>query len=79
MLKVVGNVELFIERLEESGVVARRQIYNPLHRELGVDDGEYPHTSAAYESDISLPIYPALSDLEAHCVVEAVLNAALGL
>ena len=60
-------------------MVARRPIYNPLHRELGLADGEYPHTAAAYDSDLSLPIYPALSDLEAHCVVEAVLNAALGL
>lgn len=78
VLKVVGNVELFIERLEKSGVAARRPIYNPLHRELGLADGEYPHTAAAYDSDLSLPIYPALSDLEANCVAEAVLNAALG-
>lgn len=77
VLKDVGKVEIFIERLEKVGVAARRPVYNPLHRELGLADAAYPHTTEAYEGDISLPIYPALSDREAHCVVEAVLNAAL--
>jgi len=77
VLKVVGQAEVFIERLEKSGVAARRPIYNPLHRELGLADGEYPHTTAAFECDVSLPIYPTLIDSEARCVLAAVRNAAL--
>lgn len=77
VLKVVGAAEAFIERLESLGVAARRPVYNPLHRELGLADGDYPHTTAAYKCDVSIPIYPALSDCEAHSVLAAVRNAAL--
>ncbi len=77
VLKVVGKAELFIKRLEVMGVAARRPIYNPLHRELGLADGEYPHAAAAYACDVSLPIYPTLSDSDARRVLEAVRNAVL--
>lgn len=58
--------------LSERGVVARRPVHAPLHRDLGLGDDQYPRAARAWTEDLSLPLYPSLSDTEADRVVSAV-------
>lgn len=72
---VVGTedrAEVLTGALQAEGVTARRPVFSPLHRELGASDGDFPHTARAHASDVSLPIYPSLSDSEAGRVADAV-------
>ncbi len=72
VLKTREPAESVIAQLATCGVAARRPVYSPLHCELGLSDGEYPHSSAAHEFDVSLPLYPALNGGEARRVIAAV-------
>jgi dTDP-4-amino-4,6-dideoxygalactose transaminase len=65
----VQDAEAKIQALQERGIDARRPVYRPLHHYLG---GDYPAAQAAHEQLVSLPLYPALTDAEIECVVEAV-------
>ena len=76
VIHVPGEAEDFAGRLEQQGVAARRPVFRPLHRELGEADVTCPHTATAYAGDISLPIYPSLSDAEVEKVVQAVQKVA---
>lgn len=72
IVKTPRKAEVFMRRLEDAGIVARRPVYAPLHRELALADGDFPRAVEAHESDLSLPLYPSLSDGEARRVVAAV-------
>ncbi len=64
----VPDAERLLQALNRRGIAARRPVYRPLHRLLGLD-GEYPHTERAQRELVSLPLYPALTDGEAERVV----------
>ena len=72
VVKTPRKAEAFMRRLEDAGIAARRPVFAPLHRELGLADDDFPHAVEAYESDLSLPLYPSLSDAEAQRVIAAV-------
>ena len=57
--------------LERRGVRGRRPVPRLLHRELGYGDEEFPAAVEAQEHDVSLPLYPALSDGESQRVTAA--------
>ncbi|MBT4496499.1 MAG: DegT/DnrJ/EryC1/StrS aminotransferase family protein [Gemmatimonadetes bacterium] len=78
ILRAGAGAEPFMAALEEEGVAARRPIDRPLHRELGGEDGEYPHATAAHRKDVSIPIYPSLGATEIDRVIKAVLKVAAG-
>lgn len=61
--------EQYLDRLQASGVEARRPVFRPLHRYLGVDG--FPGAEEAWAKAVSLPLYPALSDEEVERVVTA--------
>ena len=46
----------------------------PYYRGLGFKPGDFPQAERFYEQEVSLPIYPLLSDEEAGAVVEALLS-----
>ncbi len=47
----------------------------PFYREsFGYRPGDFPNAEAAYEREVSLPIYPSLTDEDAGAVVEAVIS-----
>jgi perosamine synthetase len=52
-----------LARLEALGVQARRPVYRPLHRYLGLTG--FPGAEEAWERAVSLPLYPSLTDEEA--------------
>jgi len=57
-------------QLAALGVVARRPVFQPLHRTLGQPG--FPGTSEIYRRAVSLPIYPSLAARERAAVVSAV-------
>jgi dTDP-4-amino-4,6-dideoxygalactose transaminase len=59
--------------LAARGVAARRPVFRPLHRALGLRD--YPEADRLWSSALSLPCYPALLDHDVDQVAEAVLGA----
>ncbi len=71
----------FIERLAERGI-ATSVHFIPLHRHpyyretWGLTTGRFPEAERAYQSLISLPIYPGLTDGDAGRVAEAVREVA---
>ena len=57
-----------VTEMDRNGVAARRPVFSPLHAELGMCGDSFPNTSRAFAGDVSLPIYPSLTDAEAERV-----------
>ena len=62
-----------IARLAARGIAARRPVFRPIHRALGLDG--YPEADRLWETCLSLPCYPLLSDAEADAVATALAEA----
>jgi dTDP-4-amino-4,6-dideoxygalactose transaminase len=62
-----------LAELVRRGVEARRPVFKPLHRYLGLDG--FPGADEAYRRAVSIPLYPALTRNEADHVVKSVLTA----
>ena len=69
VVRTKGDVEETIAAFERAGVAARRPVFCPLHRALGMDG--FPGAEEAYGSALSLPLYPALSEGEVETVIRA--------
>lgn len=63
------------EALAIYGVVARRPVFRPAHRALGLDG--FPEADRLWAASLSIPCYPALTDAEADQVARGV-RAVLG-
>lgn len=48
--------------LRERGIECRKPVFHPLHCQLGLTG--FPHSQAAWERSLSIPLYPALKDEE---------------
>jgi dTDP-4-amino-4,6-dideoxygalactose transaminase len=57
------------EALAARGVAARRPVFRPVHRALGL--GGYPEADRLWAESLSIPCYPALTDDEAEHVARA--------
>lgn len=62
-----------LAHLERRGVVARRPVFRPIHRALGLSG--YPNAERLWAQCLSLPCYPLLSDGEADTVTTALAEA----
>jgi dTDP-4-amino-4,6-dideoxygalactose transaminase len=69
-------VEPVIAHLARRGVVARRPVFRPLHRALGLSG--YPVADRLWARALSLPCYPALADDEVDRVAAALVEALSG-
>jgi dTDP-4-amino-4,6-dideoxygalactose transaminase len=58
-----------VAALEARGVAARRPVFRPAHRALGLDG--YPEADRLWAESLSIPCYPALTDDEAEHVAAA--------
>lgn len=65
--------EHYLGRLDAAGVDARRPVFQPLHRYLGLTG--FPGADEAGARAVSLPCYPSLSDAELERVVAAAETA----
>ena len=61
------------EALAARGVAARRPVFRPAHRALGLEG--FPEADRLWAESLSIPCYPALTDDEAERVARAVASA----
>jgi perosamine synthetase len=59
-----------VSRLGQSGIGCARPVYKPLHHYLKLTG--YPLTDNAWQTSLSIPIYPSLSDEEMNRVIEVI-------
>ncbi len=69
VVEVDRPLQAVIAALERRGVSARRPVFRPLHRALGLDG--YPEADRLWARALSLPCYPALTDAEVDQVAAA--------
>lgn len=74
------NRNAFIGKLTDAGIGTSVH-YIPLHlhpayKELGYEEGDFPISEGLYRQEVSLPLYPAMSDESVQRVIDAVLSAA---
>ncbi len=68
VVKGMLPADAHLARLRALGVDARRPVFRPLHRYLGL--AGFPGAEEAWEKAVSLPLYPSLSDEEIARIVE---------
>lgn len=61
---------------EEKNIEIKGPVYKPLHRYSNLSDEDFPNTTSAFRQNISLPIYPDLTNEEQQKVIEAVFEFA---
>ncbi len=66
--------EKLIPSFEKRGIAASRPVSCPLHRKLKLPDRDFPNTAEAFERDLSIPIYPALSEKEVGQILQTALE-----
>ena len=62
-----------LAHLERRGVAARRPVFRPIHRALGL--AGYPNAERLWAQSLSIPCYPLLTDGEADTVTAALAEA----
>lgn len=71
-LRVRGGCGAYAEAFEKHGVLVRSGVDRLLHRLAGLDDRNFPVATELFNSTLSLPIYPALTDAELdRCITAA--------
>lgn len=71
LLRVPGPAGRWIKMLHRRGIEAKRPIFRPLHRYLGLDKDKFPVTESAQRHVVSVPIYPAMTARECAIVTAA--------
>jgi len=66
-------LDAVLSHLERRGVTARRPVFRPIHRALGLSG--YPVAERLWAQCLSLPCYPLLTDGEADTVTTALAEA----
>jgi len=70
----VDDPTVFMQKMREKGIVCRRPVFKPLHRYLNLPD--YAVTDQVWSKAVSIPIYPSLTEQEAHRIVDAIRTTA---
>jgi len=65
------NFRILEDRFLERGVSIRRGVDMLLHRLIGLDDKNFPNAVKLFESTVSVPFYPGLTDKEVSRVVNS--------
>jgi len=73
VIEIERPVDGVIAALERRGVAARRPVFRPIHRALGL--GDYPEAERLWTRTLSLPCYPTLSDDDVDAVATALAAA----
>ena len=72
VVQIDGPVPAVLTALHERGVTARRPVFRPLHRALGLTG--YPEAERLWSTCVSVPCYPALTDEEVETVAAALVE-----
>lgn len=68
------EIDSLIKNVRERGVEASKPVFKPIHSYLNLSDDNFPNTIKAYESSVSIPIYPSLSDEEVENTAGILIN-----
>jgi len=60
----------FMDEMGKRGIECRRPVFKPLHRYLQLSG--YPATDRVWEKAVSIPIYPALKQEDAHFITDTI-------
>ena len=66
----VENPIRFMDEMRKRGIICRRPVFKPIHRYLQLTG--FPNTDDAWEKAVSIPIYPALKQEEAYCIIDTI-------
>ena len=67
-----GNFETIRCQFAERCITVGRGVSELLHRLIGQSDDDFPNAVAAFNSTVSIPIYPAMTDDDVNKVIDAV-------
>lgn len=73
VFRAPGRGETIRRNGRARGVVLDRPVFRGLHHCLGLDG--FPITEALLSDNVSVPIYPSLTESEVHCVIETTQQA----
>src|SRR4029077_20768129 len=73
VVAVEAPLDPVLSHLERRGVTARRPVFRPIHRALGLSG--YPNAERLWAQCLSIPCYPLLTDGEADTVASALAEA----
>lgn len=72
-IKIIGGLDLFQDLFAQKNIFIRRGVDRLLHRIMGFPDEKFKESVKLFNTTISLPIYPALTDEEhSYCVKSAI-------
>ena len=63
-MRVPGGCDAYAADFEDRGILVRRGVDRLLHRLAGLADEGFPTATRLFDTTLSLPIYPALTDEE---------------
>lgn len=75
VIRVKGDIKKIIKELARRGIEVKKPVFKPLHQYLGLKRSNYPNAEEAYNSAISLPIYPTLSEGQVKFIARATIEA----
>lgn len=73
-LNIRGGLESCQHEFLKFGIHVRRGVDLLLHRLLGYDDSRFPESVVRFDTTVSLPIYPALSQSQEMRCIEAIAS-----
>ena len=73
VVEIEGSVSSVLKAMHERGVTARRPVFRPLHRAIGLPG--YAEAERLWNTCVSVPCYPKLTDDEVETVATALVDA----
>lgn len=73
-IRVRGGLDSVQGHYSDREICVRRGVDQLMHRLVGESDSNFPQSVALFDSTVSLPIYPALTDDEASRVIETTVD-----
>ncbi len=73
-LIVKGGIDRYEKLFATKGIHVRKGVDKLLHRELGLKDYNFPNSVFLFSNTISLPIYPALTDIDVDYIIEETIK-----
>jgi dTDP-4-amino-4,6-dideoxygalactose transaminase len=68
VIKVRNRLDETIASLAGMGIEAKRPVFKPLHHYMGLSGADFPNAEEAYDSVLSIPMYPSLGRDEAEFI-----------
>jgi perosamine synthetase len=66
--------ETLQKKLRDHWIEAERPVFKPLHRYIDLDPTKFPNAELVYDTALTIPLYPALTDEEVDYIVSTVVK-----